>query len=192
MAGSRNGNLVLSDMVLKAAKAVTYTQGKMKLGAVNKGGDFRRAPLQLLACTSRTRDGIDGEVMGMAKTGKIRNYWGDQIDVSARWAGSSGCGNCNEQSTIAFVYLRDVLKVRPLDWMAYNGASLIGSHAFVIVGRTEGLPTADNSPVSASDLNGWNATTVMCDAYAGEVYDYPTLKEKLHTKKDLLLRYRLE
>lgn len=127
----------------------------------------------------------------MAASGKIQNYCGDQLDVNAKWARLNGCGNCNEQSAVAFVYLRDLLKVRPLDWMAYSTGDLVGSHVFVVVGRTDGTPMADNSSITTSDINSWNESAVMCEAYEGEVYDYPTMKGLLHVKADLKLRYRL-
>lgn len=72
MAGSRNGNLVLSDMVLKAAKAETYTQTTISKGAVNKAGDFLRSPFTLLSCTSKTHGAIDKKYLEWPRQARSR------------------------------------------------------------------------------------------------------------------------
>jgi len=74
---------------------------------------------------------------------------------------------CGPHSAVAFVYLRDELKVLPLDWMMYNNFQ----HAFVIVGR--------RSDTEAEDFTTWNRDAAICDPWRGEaelVFPYAHLR----------------
>lgn len=138
---------------LGAAKmAVTYVQSKMDIGASNKigigmiakamcaGGTFNKGEL---------RSKVDQDLAQISSPS-----WRDVLYLSADWAKLYGCGNCGEQSALAFVYLKQQ-GILPLDWMQIGNFK----HAFVIIGRN-----GDSDP---SDFNTWSKSSVVCDPWAG-------------------------
>ena len=104
-----------------ARQAVKHVVGKMSLGAQNKPSDVLASWGQSLICVFAIRS---VEVSGEDTT-SVRG-----LRIWAAKAESAGCGNCGEQSAIAFVHLMD-LKVRPLDYMIRTNKD----HAFVVIGR---------------------------------------------------------
>jgi hypothetical protein len=74
------------------------------------------------------------------------------LDASASWAKHYGCGNCGEQSAMAFVYLRNH-GIHPLDWYEVNDFQ----HAFAIIGRVSGSDPKDYST--------WGDEAVVCDPW---------------------------
>jgi hypothetical protein len=138
---------------LGAAKmAVKYVQSKMDIGASNKIGIGMIAKAMCAGGTfnnGEVRNKVDQDLA------KISNpTWGNVLDLSADWAKHYGCGNCGEQSALAFVYLRQ-LGIHPLDWMQIGNFK----HAFVIIGRN-----GDSDP---SDFNTWSQLAAVCDPWAG-------------------------
>lgn len=155
---------------------MTYTKGKLDLGAYNNVPEMilKRAFIGNVVthmCVEEARDKTQAE-MNKYNRHSMKDY----AETLASWSKLYGCGNCGEQSAIAFVYLRDTLKQAPLDWMMYND----WAHAFVIIGRTQGDPL---------DLNTWNREAVLCDPWkykvAAAVYDVPLRANRL----TLLTRY---
>lgn len=63
----------------------------------------------------------------------------------------NGCGNCGENSILAFIYLYD-LGVRPLDRMGVDK-----DHAFVVIGRADG---------DVNDFKSWGPAAAVCDPWA--------------------------
>jgi hypothetical protein len=74
----------------------------------------------------------------------------DKIRITAEWASEHHCGNCEENSAIAFIFLWD-LGVRPLDWM-----KLSKDHLFVVIGRAG----------DENDWKTWGPVAVICDPWA--------------------------
>lgn len=145
-----------------AAIANEYVKTKMTIGASNKLRlDFPRA----WACSG-----------SLVNKGEMREYVDKQIEEtfavetassnldyrikaqkiylekSAEAAELYGCGNCGEQSAIAFVYLRQQ-KTFPLDWMEVDDFK----HAFVIIGRARGS--------DIKNFNTWGGDAVICDPW---------------------------
>ena len=67
-----------------------------------------------------------------------------------------GCGNCAEQSALAFVQLRDAWRVSPLDWMQVGN----WKHGFVVIGRI--AETTDSARIET-----WNTEATVCDPWKG-------------------------
>ena len=116
-----------------AFHAVKYVQSKMDIGASNKlPQSYWGWPARIM-CVSESREQIlkDLKQQGPA----LRHSGGDQkkamMETWAYWATTYGCGNCGEQSAMAFVHLRDIWKVHPIDWMQVGNFS----HAFAVLGR---------------------------------------------------------
>ncbi len=146
----------MSKFMPQARAAMKYVQGKMDIGASNKigtgmiakalcaGGTFNKGAL---------RTEVDKE---LARLPEDEQNYKNYLQISANWAKFFGCGNCGEQSALAFVYLRDK-GVRPLDWYQVDDFK----HAFVIVGRAKG-----SDPLKWETW-GWDA--VMCDPWRNVV-----------------------
>jgi hypothetical protein len=99
--------------------------------------------------------------------GNLGKYYAEYVDVMASWAKHYGCGNCGPHSALAYVHLRDVLDVLPLDWFMYNNFQ----HAFVIVGRD-----GNTDPL---DFTTWNKDAAICDPWRGEaelVFPYASMR----------------
>lgn len=187
-ATASQNNVALSSLALKA---VRYANEKMDIGASNKFSiSIMDVTYTKYRCVEESRARVTKDLAGLqklrARTGQSVS-WADQLDESAFWARTLGCGNCGEYSALAFVYLRDVLKVRPLDWMEYGNFT----HAFVIVGRDSGTaPTADDEAFEAPAIGKWNDSLVMCDAYYNKVLDYGQAVRVLGLKRNFRLLHR--
>jgi len=171
-----------ADYLSAASAALNYTKGKMDIGAANKVApwNFYGKVTQGLCAGSALGKGelqekIDKEMEGVKKLNPSAGY-AEYVDVMASWAKLYGCGNCGPHSAIAFVYLRDALMVRPLDWMMYNNFQ----HAFVIVGR--------QSDTDSGDYRTWNRSSAICDPWRGEAQPVvPYAAMRFHGKKLELL-----
>jgi hypothetical protein len=146
-------------------RAVQYVQKVMDIGPANRFPQsmygWAGKTLCVAEVRTKTKKELDDLAVVLAKSGQNEG-WKDQMEASASWAKLYGCGNCGEYSALAFVYLRDVEKVRPLDWMEYNNLQ----HAFVIAGRASGsLPAKELDLVDAAAIKDCGDAAVLCDAY---------------------------
>jgi hypothetical protein len=112
------------------------------------------------------------------------------IDKLAELAAGKKCGNCTEQDAEAIQYLRDTLKVRPLDLMnlkPYSGVD----HTFVVIGRRRPQYTVhdpDWFPQPQCHLLGsldkdpstWGPEAVVCDPWHDGGKAYPATE--IHAK----------
>jgi hypothetical protein len=82
----------------------------------------------------------------------------DLMRALASEAIGAKCGNCGEQSAVAFIHLHDIYPtIRPLDYMQRNN----GDHAFVVIGRAAG---------EAKDFASWGDQAVICDPWDRQAY----------------------
>jgi len=146
-----------------------FVASKMDIGTSNKFlPNFWGAPARVM-CVAESRRQIVGD---LARQGTgIRDGGLDpmkaMVDTWAHWARHFGCGNCGEQSAMAFVYLRDIKGIRPLEWMQIGDFV----HGFVVINRDAATKEADAST--------WNASAVVCDPYkadAGSVSNFAWLR----------------
>lgn len=107
--------------------------------------------------------------------------WGRAIDINAEYAERFGCGNCEEQSSLTFRFLRD-RGVKPLDLVKQEGWVMgFGNHAFVILGR--------DGKTDIAKISTWNSEVVWCDPYENELGGLDKIKERFDGK-ELSLLYR--
>jgi hypothetical protein len=78
---------------------------------------------------------------------------------------------------MAFVHLRDVCKLFPLDWMQVKH----GDHGFVVIGR--------DKSTSPSKPHHWNGDAVLCDPWNG---DATRMNQSSLRHEELELIYRHE
>ena len=152
----------LSWFLSSAVVANEYVKKQMTIGASNKiRPDFFRAwqCAGSLVNTGEMRKQVDRDVAEAFETETASSNLDYRIkaqkiymEKSAAAASKFGCGNCGEESAIAFVYLRGQ-NVLPLDWMEVDGYK----HAFVIIGRERGSDTAD--------FRTWGDDAVICDPW---------------------------
>ena len=180
-----------------AVNAVNYVSSKMTTGADDK---LDNVYYQLLveqrwarSCVNEMRDDVEKEVLlkqkeEMKKPGADRTrigaggdvYWRIRIETEARRAAQTGCGNCGEQASMAFVYLRDMCKISPLDYLSY----LDGDHSFVAIGRIE--ESIESSPST------WGHSTVICDPWGEGVYTLDQFMTRYPGRFDSEFRYQRE
>lgn len=145
-----------------AVIANQHVKKQMTIGASNKmRPDFWRAwkCSGSLLNTGEMRKKVDRDIVAALQNEPdsyelYANIRTQQIilEKSADAATLYGCGNCGEQSAIAFVYLRRQ-KAFPLDWMEVNDYE----HAFVIIGRRRGSDT--------TNYLTWGDNAVVCDPW---------------------------
>lgn len=136
--------------------AVKYVLGKVGLKAPN--WDKYRGDPSWEAGTG-AKDALDVCLYEVARPATQAAYAGlgaaaqpiDWVRLVAEAAKTNKCGNCGENSAVAFMWLYDQ-GVRPLDWMNLGSAD----HAFVVIGR---------KPGRAADWKGWGKDAVVCDPW---------------------------
>jgi len=147
----------IEEYLAAAAHTTAYVDSKMDIGTSNKFfNNFWGLPARL-QCVSETRKSIVSDL----KNQKDRAAPGVDprklmVETWAYHAVSNGCGNCGEQSAIAFVHLRDKYKMLPIDWMQIDSFA----HGFVVLGRI--------GVTNPADASTWNDEAVICDPYYGE------------------------
>ncbi|QDU25918.1 hypothetical protein ETAA8_09900 [Anatilimnocola aggregata] len=97
----------------------------------------------------KTRPDSDAEFATQAKTKAMTVL--DEYRIIAANAKKNGCGNCGENSIVAFMFLYD-MGVRPIERVA-----AFEDHAFVIIGRAN---------VKINDYANWGPHAVLCDPWA--------------------------
>jgi hypothetical protein len=101
----------------------------------------------------------------------------EDIEVTAQASVDKKKGNCDEMSSIAYLYLRSSA-IRPID-LFETGVVFKGEgenrfedkHQFVVIGR--GAKEGQNAPTS------WSQDAVVCDPWAEAAYPARNLHEKL-------------
>ncbi|MDP2367792.1 hypothetical protein [Rhodoferax sp.] len=146
-----------------------YVASKMDIGTSNKFlPNFWGLPARVM-CVAESRQKIVGDLKsqqpGLQSSGA--DPMKAMVDTWAAWAKHYGCGNCGEQSAMAFVHLRDIQLMRPIEWMQIGDFR----HGFVVIGR--------DASTKESDATTWNADAVVCDPYkddAGACKDFSWLR----------------
>lgn len=149
------------DVNLAAAlEAVRFVKGKMSYGAKNKVKDIIKSRGESIDCVDTLR--------GLAKTreDEIVSLYADnahagaerEAELNAMLAAKMGCGNCNEQASLAFIFLRDK-GVFPIDLINKENDFLnFGGHSFVVIGRIDKMI----KPAT------WGPDAVVCDPHGSE------------------------
>lgn len=140
-----------------AIMAVEYVKKHIDLGASNKFSDMFGTLTAVKFCTNEMRDKVDQELASYSDAAYVNNYNELEFNkrylrANAQWSKHYGCGNCGEQSALAFSYL-EKQRIFPLDWVCTES----WSHAFVIINRAKG-----------SDINRyttWGNSAIICDPW---------------------------
>lgn len=136
-----------------AMTTVKFVQGKMVFGASNK---LQPGLLAAAMCVGwggmpgKMRQDVDKDLAAEGANWT----WRRRIEIEAYQAKSWGCGNCGEQASAAFVYLREH-GIKPIEYYYADDHK----HAFVIIGRDTSTPE--------NDFTKWNKEAVICDPWRG-------------------------
>lgn len=153
---------------------------KMDIGSSNKFADNLVSLTLPVWCVAKTRDEIQKDLKG--QSGAIKREGLDPrkaiVETWARHARDMGCGNCGEQSAMAFVQLRDVWRVSPLEWMQVGN----WTHGFVVIGRL--------SVTDPARIGTWNPEAVVCDPWKN--YARPARDARYLVGSPIEVIYRIE
>ena len=146
----------LDKNILSSKQAVQYVLGTVGLQAPN--WDKYRGQPSYEAGTA-PKDALDICLYDKERPETQAAYAGlgssatpiDWVRLMAEGAKKNKCGNCGENSALAFMWLYDQ-GVRPLDWMNLGAAD----HAFVVIGR---------KPGAAANWKAWGRDAVVCDSW---------------------------
>lgn len=158
-----------------------YVESKIDIGASNKVGT---GMITRLLCAGGTfskgemRQKVEDDLNTWSKNNQASFGMKHYLDASADWSKHYGCGNCGEQSALAFVYLRQQ-GVKPLDWYQVNSFQ----HAFVIVDRASGS--------DPKNYLTWGNDAVVCDPWR-KVVAYVNDESSYFSKNSPNLLYREE
>jgi ArsR family metal-binding transcriptional regulator len=97
-----------------ASRARKFVDSKMDIGSSNQlSNAYKFGTVQMCVAESRGQAMKELKSRSTAFLKAGGDPYGDdglkiRVDTVADWAKHYGCGNCGEQSALAFVYLRDV------------------------------------------------------------------------------------
>jgi hypothetical protein len=94
----------------------------------------------------------------------------EDIEITAQAAANTRRGNCDEMSSIAFLWLATT-SIRPIDLLETHVNSQGDQHQFVVIGRPG---TAD-----LNDPEGWTRDAVVCDPWLNEAFPAADLPDRL-------------
>ena len=130
-----------------AEAAVNYVKSKIHLGAGNKWEDVKKSWGDSAVCQIGVRAGGYWDRLGNSKEKAMR--------LIAERGERAACGNCAEQSALAFVYLEKI-GLKPLEWMSFEN----GDHGFVVIDREPGK----------QNVAAWGPQAVVSDPWLGKWY----------------------
>ena len=140
----------------------------LTIGASNRPGSKQDAQ----ACIDKVRDFMKANVRFKGQAHKTLL----DMRAEATRARLMGCGNCGEQTSIAFIECVD-RKIEPLDYLECDGKDEKGNdiedHAFLVIGRRE------ESNVSRFDPEAWGKDAVVCDAWMRRAYPCEEMADNL-------------
>ncbi len=138
-----------SPFTYSAQSAVDYVKSVLYV-AGNKVGDILMTTGAAAACVVAKRL--------LNPDDKSQPHW-DRIHRWAADAEASHCGNCGEYAAVAFVYLENQPKIRPLEFMYFQAP---GDHNYVVIGRAAGS--------IITDPGTWGRQAMVCDPWKGSAY----------------------
>lgn len=142
--GAATQDVNVSLMLEHARQAVIQTEAELPQGAGNRLEDVSPKNLACNSVRAFTDKSVTSEVQRIAERAR-----------------RLGCGNCDEQSAVAYMLLK-AKGVRPLDWMKL---SYCGDHAFVLLGLPDRCFT-----INQDGLKQWGSRVVVCDPWQRDWY----------------------
>jgi hypothetical protein len=138
----------LKNHLMWGEAAIAYVRRYMTIGASHKLTNVVGSLGESLICVSKLRS----EYAGGAKFAN----WHDAVAENSRLGRLHGCGNCGEQSAIAYMFFFNN-SMKPIDWITVNRAD----HQFTLLGCATG---------AGSYHWKWGPRCVVVDPWNGECY----------------------
>jgi hypothetical protein len=133
----------LKNHLMWGEAALNYVQRYMTIGASNKVLDVVTSLGESRSCVAKLKSDY--------ASGRNFASWHDAVAECARLGRIRGCGNCGEQSAIAYMFLWDNSMV-PVDWIKVNDVD----HNFTLLGCRPG---------AGSDKSRWGPRCVVVDPW---------------------------
>jgi len=137
----------LSENLAAAKQAIAYVASKMGTGASNQMDRYR-----VWVGDEKSIFTIKNQCVGAVRSAITASDWPGILAQGATAAERLGCGNCGEQSAIAFKFL-ERMGIRPIEWCFRN----LDGHQFVMIGR--------KSNATVDDISTWGPDAVICDPW---------------------------
>jgi hypothetical protein len=171
----------LSSYIAAAENACAYVRKMLPSGANNSVSQklFRQIPvygwIKTQSDIATARDSYDLALQnGSLKEGDWKSY----IELMARTGIRIKAGNCGEQASVAFTYLKDQ-GIRSIEYMEYTDRN----HAFVILNR--------RGDTNIANFAEWSENAIVCDPWRDAVGLAGMLPVWYHSTK-VVSRYRLD
>jgi hypothetical protein len=166
------------DQNLRSAKqAIAYVASKMDSGASNQIDMYR-----VWALDDQQLFTMKNRCVGTVRSQVTASDWPGILSQATTAAERLGCGNCGEQSAIAFKFL-ERLGIRPIEFCFRT----LDGHQFVVIGRKK--------TATAEDTSTWGPDAVVCDPW-DRMQAYPAsqlqVKQFGSGKKDAIALHWLD
>jgi hypothetical protein len=158
--------MTLENNLKYAREAIIYTKNCLSFGASNtvKEHDSYPAKLEADRRIKRARKRLrkfsfftDPHITSIQKT-----------RLHADCAKLHEAGNCDEQSSVAYIYLTDVKHLRKVDRVQITGID----HVFLVIGRRDGS--------NINDYTTWGNEAVICDPWGNRYFPVKYLQYHLN------------
>jgi len=161
----------LSHNLKLAEIAVEYANAMLSHGAGNKMWDRLLSGGLNPSRVSNMRE-VKNKFSGIGEVPEDAKFDLEKLP-EVRWIASiakkAKVGNCGEYAAVAFMFLREIRRVKRLDYMLFARP---GDHTWVVIGRA-----LDSD---FSDYKTWGNAAVVCDPWAGVAFHGSQLPRKLH------------
>ncbi|MBX3413942.1 MAG: hypothetical protein KF708_14725 [Pirellulales bacterium] len=137
----------LQENLAAAKQAIAYVASKMDIGASNQIDMYR-----VWALDEKSLFTMKNQCVGQVRSQVTASDWPGILSQATTAAERLGCGNCGEQSAIAFKFL-ERMGIRPIEFCQRS----LDGHQFVMIGRSP-KATVDN-------ISTWGTDAVICDPW---------------------------
>lgn len=151
----------LKENLAAAKQAIAYVASKMGTGASNQMDRYR-----VWVGDEKSIFTQKNQCVGAVRAQVTASSWAGIIEQAAPAAERLGCGNCGEQSSIAFKFL-ERMGIRPIEFCYRT----LDGHQFVMIGR--------NKNATAEDRSTWGEAAVICDPW-DRMQAYPASQQQVN------------
>lgn len=156
----------LKQNLVHARAAIEHVREHIEYGAANRWDDLVASGGRSIMCVLSTRVAFYAAGDDLKSPIWLNGRVPDDLFKRAVLATVGGCGNCGEQSAVAFVFLFD-RRVSPIHYMLKGD----GSHAFIAIGV--------DSRANEMNPSTWGKGAVVCDPWNNVAYPANEIQSRM-------------